>query len=428
MGILKGKRLLVLTGCLGDNDIVDYALSHGAYVVATDYLRKGEAKNRANIAENVSTVDLVGLRQLSDKHGINGLVTGASLASTRSISILGEQLNLPVPHSAQAISNIDQKDALNRLCRKHRVPAPRQFREADVTKSNLPVIVKPADASNSVGISRVTTFSALSEAVSLAQRHSTTGRMVIEEDLGAGREFIATVIAYRGSYKLAAFCENIKFKQLNGLAGDAVFNFFPSHRGLDLVEEVEQSISSLLRDAGLETGTCSLQLMEHKGELKVYEAGCRLGGTQSYIFSKHEQGTSAMELLVHASLPDQDEVAEEIFAKLDWRWRRLFAQRNVTIRSGYVARLEAPEQNDNSVLNVSTTLTIPGVVASVGDKVGPNVIRAHFVGDTVGELAERIDRFSNSVKICDESGADLRTEHEPALDWANAALRSESSG
>lgn len=256
------------------------------------------------------------------------------MTSTRSISVLGEQLNLPVPHSAQALSNIDEKGALNRLCHKHGVPAPHQFREADVTKSDLPVIVKPADASNSVGISRVTTRSGLSKAVSLAKEHSITGRVVIEEDLGAGREFIATFVAFRGRYKLAAFCENVKLKQLNGLAGDAVFNFFPSHRALDFVSEVEHSISSLLRDAGLETGTCSLQLMEHKGDLKVYEGGCRLGGTQSYIFSNYEQGTSAMELLVHAALPGQDEVVEKIFARLDWRWRGLFAQRNITVRGG----------------------------------------------------------------------------------------------
>ena len=176
MGPLEGKKLLVLTGCLGDRDIVDYARSQGAFVIATDYLHGGAAKTRANVAENVSTVDLDGLRELAKRYGIHGLVTGASLASTKTISILGEELNLHVPHSAQALSNIDDKAALNRLCRKHGVPAPHQFREADVTEVNLPIIVKPVDASNSVGISRVTRMSELGNAVALARNHSPTER------------------------------------------------------------------------------------------------------------------------------------------------------------------------------------------------------------------------------------------------------------
>ena len=75
---LKGKKLLVLTGCNGANDIIQYAKSMGVYTIATDYNKISPVKDMADVRYDVSTTDIDKLLEIALRHKIYGVTTGTS--------------------------------------------------------------------------------------------------------------------------------------------------------------------------------------------------------------------------------------------------------------------------------------------------------------------------------------------------------------
>lgn len=82
---LKNKKLLVLTGCNGANDIIRYAKSHGIITIATDYYENSDVKKMADVSYNVSTADVDKIEEIARKHQVDGLTTGTSEVSMHSI-------------------------------------------------------------------------------------------------------------------------------------------------------------------------------------------------------------------------------------------------------------------------------------------------------------------------------------------------------
>ncbi|MDN4186102.1 MAG: hypothetical protein QY871_03390 [Dehalococcoides mccartyi] len=156
----SGKRLLVLGSNVGATDIVEYARSHGAITMVADYLppEKSAAKQVADEHFLISTSDLEGLIKLVEDQKIDAVLSGISDFNVQNALLLSEGCKLPFYCTKAQWDLISRKDQFRDLCQRCGVPSPETYYVGEKIPDDLvpdfpyPVVVKPVDASLSMGV------------------------------------------------------------------------------------------------------------------------------------------------------------------------------------------------------------------------------------------------------------------------------------
>lgn len=406
---IKGKKLLVLTGCNGARDIIRYAKSKGVFVFATDYYQNSKVKQEAISHFNVSTTDIEGLLELINLYDIDGVTTGTSESSMYSILNISERQGLPFYATRQQLETINDKKKFKHLLLRHNVPVPPEFSIND--KIEYPVIVKPVDSSGSKGISVCESEAELSKSIEFALSHSRSADYVIEKCIKGYPEVFFNFTFIDGSYSLSCAFDNYKNRNINGFAGDAVFNIYPSkHIGL-FKATVEPQVLNLFRDIGIKNGVISIQTFFNGESFMVYEAGFRLGGTQSYIFTDYLNNINHMQMMVNHSLTGKMYKSDDILKKDNPFFKRVCCQRNISIRAGEIKKIIGLSKIKSlkEVINI-TQVSFEGDIVKSEDFRRKLFIRVHIVGDSLHQISRVNDKINSMVKVLDQNNEDMIIE------------------
>lgn len=416
---LNGKKLMVLTGCNGANDIIEYAKKMGVYTVATDYYEESPIKDMADCRYDVSTTDVDALYEIAKEHSIDAITTGTSEASMCSILKLTNRLNLPFYATSEQLETINNKKKFKDMLKTFNVQVIKEYSftgsmaKEELEQIEYPVVIKPVDSSGAKGISVCKSEAELITSYEYASECSRSKQVLVEKYLKGLPETFFNYTIVDGDFSLSCAFDITRHtdSKHESLIGLPMIYMFPSEKLQAFIDTVHPNIVSALKSIGIKNGTMSIQCFVEGDSFYIYEAGYRLGGAQMYIFTNELTGINVMEMMVNYALTGKMTDDSDVLAKDTPFFAKPCCQLNIPLKPGTIATLDGVEKikSINGVLNV-TEVHKKGDVIKIDGSIGQLCLRIHIVADSRENLAEIIDKINSTVVIEDENGNDMFLE------------------
>lgn len=411
MESLKGKKLLILGGSAFMVDPVLKAKEMGLYTIVTDIhgLEKSPAKRVADEFWDISLMDYDTLVPLIKKKGIKGILTGFTDAFLLAYQHLCELTGLPCYATKYAFETTINKARFKQLCRMNGVPVipeydVNSFDPSSITESHK-VIIKPVDNSGSQGVILCKTSEDFHRCLDFALSYSQKKEVIIEKYMDMD-SFAASYTIQNGVISLSTLNDRLEHKS-SETAAITCAGIYPS-KYLDMyLEKMDAKMKAMYKALGVTNGVLSVQGFVDGDSFYVMEMGYRLTGGQHYIFSKYENGISALEQLIHFSVTGK--MADFSIEKVDNpRFKDLCLNLCVLGKSSYISRIEGRDYLEQlpEIINAS-------FMKDVGDQIGMDgttsqkIANLHIVLKDHQELNRIVSEIQSHFHVYDDMGNDL---------------------
>lgn len=203
---------------------------------------------------------------------------GSDLAML-TVNYVAEKLGLP-GNSMECTEISTNKYAMRKAFQKAGVPVP-SFREADqttkpeaLTDLKLPVIVKPTDRSGSRGITKVTEWGQLADALQASVENSFEKKAIIEEYLN-GPEYSCECISFRGTHHFLAVTKKYTTGEPHFIETG---HLEPAPLSEEQREAIKKAVFAGLDALKVENGASHTEFKLEGNEVRIIEIGARMGG------------------------------------------------------------------------------------------------------------------------------------------------------
>jgi biotin carboxylase len=278
----RRKSLVILGG--GSDQVPAYRAARrlGCRVIGVDRRADAPAAPLADRFLAVSTRDPAGILRGLGTEPVDGVLAPAGDAAHPSLQALRQHFATPFRASATAtLASVDKgffHDVVARLGfpRYGYVESPSAPELlARAQHLEFPLVVKPADASGSKGLSLVEDVGALPAAITEAAAWS-LGGAVIAEELIAGRHFSAECFVDRGELRLAAISERTLTPPPRLIT---VSHRLPAQLGGRTSARLQAMLATLCRALQITRGPVNFDIVvDAAGTVYFIEAGARSGG------------------------------------------------------------------------------------------------------------------------------------------------------
>ena len=214
----------------------------------------------------------------------DAVISVASDLATLTVNYLADKLGL-IGNSLECTQISTNKYKMRQAFQANKVSVPKFIETSkfdtntleQISKMNLPIIVKPTDRSGSRSITKIENLDGeeLQKAVEEAINVSFERKAIIEEYI-EGEEFSAESISYRGKHTLLT----VTRKQTTG-APHFIETGHIQPAGLDeeTMKKIEKEVFAGLNSLKIENGASHAEFkITPNGEIKIIEIGARMGG------------------------------------------------------------------------------------------------------------------------------------------------------
>lgn len=301
----------MLGGSLYQTFAIKEAKRLGYYVITADYLPNNPGHKFADEYYNVSTIDKEAVLALAQKLKIDGIVAYASDPAAPTAAYVAEKLGLPTsPYkSVEVLSN---KDLFRAYLQEHGFNCPKaigfvKYEDAleHIDEFQLPVMVKPVDSSGSKGITKLTDWSKLQEAVEEALSYSRGKRFLIEEFIvKKGHQISGDAFSVDG--KLVFHCLGNEFYDPSCDKDFAPLGeCWPFQMDHKYIEDLEEQLQRLMSSLGMKSNAYNVEAIVGEDD-KVYllELGARSGGSLIPQVVEHATGINMVTWVIQAAAGD----------------------------------------------------------------------------------------------------------------------------
>lgn len=414
MESLTGKKLLILGGSAYMVDPVLTAKKMGVYTIVTDWhdLEKSPAKQIADEYWNISIMDYDLLCFKIKEENIDGILTGFTDAFLLAYQHLCELTGLPCYCTKDAIEITKDKSKFKSFCKKHDVPVIPEFDlatfDTSIISEDNKVIIKPVDNSGSKGVILCKTSEDFQRCLDYALSFSQKKEVIIEKYMDMD-SWAASYTIQDGNISLSTLNDRLEHKS-SETAAITTAGIYPS-KYLDLyLEKMDEKMKKMYKAMGVTNGVLSVQGFVNGENFYVMEMGYRLTGGQHYVFSKYENGVSALERLVHFAVTGR--MANFLIAEIDNpRFKDLCLNLCVLGKSAIVARIEGKDFIENMPELINATF-----MKEVGDQIGMDgttsqkIANLHLILQDYEHLIRVVKSIKSKFHVYDENGNDLVLE------------------
>lgn len=418
MARFEGKKLLILGSNTGTLDIIRYAKKNGAITIVADNLpvEKSIGKQFADESALISTADIDGLKTFVKEKGIEGVFAGISEFNLLKAMELCHFFGFPFYCTREQWDLIENKASFRELCVKHGVPCPKTCFSGSVVSEEViktihyPVVVKPVDASASVGVAICKDVEDLTRAIPDAISHSGKKQIIIEEFF-AGEEFTAHYTIVNGEVSLSCMDNRVPVAVHEGnVTTVPIARVYPSTFINEYVKQVNDSVKELCKSLNLNTGVLFVQGLynREKNEFSIFEAGLRCAGEAPYRIIERVNGVSFMNNFVDYALlgkvVDYDMTKDDPFLKGKSCCVTSFVSKGGTV--GKIIGFKEIQSKVPSIVD-SECRYREGDVTPNGNTLRQIVLRFVLVCDTKEQMICDVETINNSVQVLDEKGNNL---------------------
>ncbi len=281
------KKLLLLGGGSALIPVIEKAKQLGAYVITCDYFPHYPAHKVSDEYHNVSIVDKEAVLQLATELKIDGIMSFATDPGVTTASYVAEKMNLPgVPYQAACI--LQNKGLFRRFLKENGFNVPEAVVHHDwrglmesAKGMKLPVMVKPVDSAGSKGVSRIDRWEDLEEAWKLAQDHSLSKKVLMEEYIDTlGYASDSDCFSVDNELVFCSFSDQYFDHQATNPYTPAGFRW-PSTMPMIYQEELKNEVQRLIRLLHLGTSLYNVETRVSKqGVPYIMEVSPRGGGNR----------------------------------------------------------------------------------------------------------------------------------------------------
>ena len=411
MSDLKGKRLLILGGNTLSCDIVNAAKRLGVYTIVTDWYDtdRSPAKLIADEYwnEEVFRPDL--LAQLVKEKGIGGAITGFSdsyLVPYQELCALAE---LPCYATKEQFEWTTDKSSFKERCRRYNVPVVPEYDinsfDKTIINKNHKVIIKPVDNSGSRGICICDDPDEFEVKLNYSLGFSEKKQVVIERYMDCDDVSFEYKIQ-DGEVTLTSICDRFIYKTANeGSITSSLI--YPSKYTDAYMADVDKRVKQMFEAEGLSNGVLFMQAFAENGQFYFYEMGYRLSGGRHYIFTKNQNGDSAVEELISFALSGK--MSEKRIAEVATpRFKDVCSQLSIICKTDKIASIEgwSAIAEMPQVIDAMQMLKVGQVVGKQGTTASM-FARLHIVTNTPKELDSVRDYVFSTLKVKNEKGDNL---------------------
>lgn len=411
---LKGRKLLVLGSNAISCDIVNTAKRLGVYTIVTDWnkLDDAPAKQIADGYWNDSLLAFDTLVPKIKKNGIDGIITGFTDSYLLAYQHLCELTGLPCYGTKDAFEIAINKAKFKQHCIANGVPVIPKYDLNDIDPSIITqtnrIIIKPVDNSGSRGVIVCKSSDDFQRCLDFSLSFSQKKEVIIEKYMDMD-SWAASYTIQDGEISLSTLNDRLEHKS-SETAAITTAGIYPS-KYLDLyLEKMDEKVKNMYKAMGVTNGVLSVQGFVDGDNFYVMEMGYRLTGGQHYIFSKYENGISALDQLIHFAVTGK--MADfKIAEKDNPRFKHLCLNLCILGKSAIIDRIEGQEYIES----------LPEVIHAnflkrVGDQIGPDgntsqkIANLHLVLKDYKHLDNIISSIQSSFHVYDKDGNDLVLE------------------
>ena len=282
------RTLLIVSGGIEAADAAKRAREMGLHVVVSDIdpNAPGFAYAHDRLIANVYGPEetlAVAERYSSEERPLSGVICVAADAPVTA-ALVAERLKLP------GISVASAKLASDKLAMKQRfkemgVPVPWFAPVASIgelsdilSARGRNLVIKPADSRGSRGVQRLARVSDIAKAFQLAEQHSPTKRVMVEDYLDGPQVSTESIVSGGRCYTPGFSDRNYEFLETHAPFFIENGGDLPSHLSPEIQDKVKAVVARAAAALGIEDGTVKGDIVVHRGEPYVIELAARLSG------------------------------------------------------------------------------------------------------------------------------------------------------
>lgn len=408
---IKGKKLLILGGNALSCDIVNAAKRLGVYTIVTDWYdtERSPAKLIADEYWNEEVFRPDRLAQLVKEHGIDGALTGFSDSYLFPYQELCELANLPCYGTKEQFDWTTDKASFKRKCREYGVPIVPEYDinkfDKSIINKNHKIIIKPVDNSGSRGICICGSPDDFDQKLKYSLDFSEKKQVVIERYMDCDDVSFEYKIQ-DGEVTLSSICDRFIYKTPNeGSITSGLI--YPSKYVNVYMADVDKRVRKMFESEGLRNGVLFMQAFAKDDQFFFYEMGYRLSGGRHYIFTKNQNGDSAVEELVNFAVTGK--MSDDRLSSISTpTFKDICSQLSVICRTDTIASVigwdsvaKIPQVIDATpMLKEGQTVGKQGTTASI-------FARLHIVAEDLGELRDILSLIKKTLKVNDRNGQNM---------------------
>lgn len=277
------KKLSIIGASYLQRPLVEKAKEMGLYTICFAWAEGAVCKDLVDEFYPISIVDKEEILKVCQEKQIDGICTIASDVAAPTVAYVAENMGL-IGNSHQASVTANNKYAMRQAFMNAGVLCPQFLCVEDCADATideikqsmrLPLIVKPADRSGSLGVTKVENIDTLKVAIENALACSFKKQTMVEEFVG-GREISVEFISYQGKHYPLQITDKVT-------TGAPHFVELEHHQPSTLSAELYAKIYSITENAlntlGITNGASHSEYkITDDGDIYVIEIGGRMGG------------------------------------------------------------------------------------------------------------------------------------------------------
>lgn len=413
---LKGKKLLLMGGAAFSQDLRKYADEAGFTMIAVGQ-DVSRLKTFADEAYQINTQDVDALEVLIREKGIDGIFVGTTEVNIPPAMELAERtgVNFYVNKAQWAV--LADKRAFKELLEKYEVGTIPEYKvsaaltDDETAALPYPVLVKPADSSGARGITVAGNPEELRASYRYAQSFSPSGKVLVERFLQGMDDTFIRYHFQDGVYSISSSYDRHVNTTQGGFGGVGIAYIHPSKHLKAFVEQYGEKFERVFKSLDIKNGMITLQSFVDEDEnFYFYEAGYRLGGSQSYIFTDKINNSNTLRYAVNHALTGS--MADFSIAERDNPFIKVpCVNLYIALKPGLITVLDGVEEVRRipGVLNVTELFGVGTEVEKTGS-LNQVCIRMHVIGESREEINQTLEKIYNTLNIRDEQGNDMVLE------------------
>jgi len=413
---LKGKKLLLMGGAAFSQDLRRYADEQGFRMIAVgqDISR---VKTFANEAYQINTQDVDALEKLINERRIDGIFVGTTEVNIPPAIDLSKRTGAHFYVNAEQWAVLADKHAFKELLKEHGIGTiPEYDMSSGLTDEvaasmRFPVLVKPADSSGARGITVAHDPKELKKSYEYAESFSKSKKVLVERFLQGMDDTFIRYHFQDGNYSISSSYDRHVNTTMGGFGGIGIAYIHPSKHLQTFVDQYDKKFKAVFKSLDLKDGMITLQsFVDEEENFCFYEAGYRLGGSQSYIFTDYLNKSNTLEYMVNYALTGK--MADFSIAERDEPFIKApCVNLYVALKPGKITIFDGVDEVRKipGVLNVTDLFGLGETVEKTGS-LNQVCIRMHVTGDSRKEINKTLKKVYETLDIRDEDGNNMVLE------------------
>ncbi|MBQ5955232.1 MAG: hypothetical protein IJL49_04690 [Firmicutes bacterium] len=415
---IKGKKIMFLGGSGLDACAVKRAKELGLTTIVANWydVDRAPAKAIADEAWKVDFSNTENMVKLIKENHVDGIFVGWTDSHLQHYVDICNKAGLPCCGTAEQFEVLsNNKKKFKEICIKHNIPVVKDYKMSiDFSPEDLfhvvyPVIVKPADGSGGRGVKCCLNEKELID--HYRYLYDNNGPNIIcEKYIDTKREIFLNYTIIDSEAHLAASYMSFNSKRDDGKDGPAILHVYPSSYTKQYQETVEPQVINMIKDIGLKNCVLSLQGFVLDDGFVFHETGLRMGGGQSYVFTKLLNGVSALDQMLEFTVTGK--VSQYNCKNSDNPYFSKYGVNYyISLKTGKIQEISGVEEvNDMpQVIQMSTYHKIGDEIIE-GSSLDSVIYRLHVMDDTPQDLARTLEKISNTFCIRDQNGNEMQVE------------------